>query len=57
MWSILGAVDEMDLSGFMARIGLTVRGARRMSLGWWWRYFCTRTRGNPVLEGDRAGVP
>ena len=31
VWTVLGAVEQMDLDGFYGRIGRTVRAGRRMT--------------------------
>jgi hypothetical protein len=57
VWSILGAVDQVDLSAFMGRIGRTVRVGRRMSR----RCGCVAAvrvcARESVLAWDRAGMP
>ena len=56
VWTVLGAVDQMDFDRFAERIGWVLRVVRRMTRRCWWRLLLySYARGNRSSRGiERA---
>ena len=53
VWTVLGAVDLMDLGRFTEGVWLGLRGARHMTRRCWWLFLFVRVRTREsVVAGD-----